>query len=179
MENEQVTENQASLISPYAQPHPRQPAASLPSLIAAIGFSIGVIFAGGSIAYHFLVNIPAKEQAEARLKQQELENEKKRHEESLMRTSVAETKYQECLSTASTNYTSRWNQHCSTLSTEREQQYNRCIQINQGDGQYCVYIKRIPRSECQLPSDVAASYDSSYDQQKRMCLEARNTTLGS
>lgn len=166
-------------ITPHSRPHPHQPAASLPSLIAAIRFSIGVIFAGGSVAYHFLVNIPAREQAEASLKQQELENEKKRHKESSMRTSVAEAKYQECLSSASADYTSRWNKHCSTLSIEREQQYNRCVQINQGNDQYCGYIKKIPRSECQLPSETASNYDSSYDQQKRMCLEVRNTTLGS
>lgn len=83
---------------------------------------------------------------------------------------VADERYDACLSEAYTAYDYRWQSSCSRLRDDDLRRRALCRSNGGSDG-VCASIELRPARDCSLPSEIADSYEASYMEEKRLCME--------
>ncbi len=133
------------------------------------------ILIGLSVAYHYVIYIPEKDQAQkiAMESKSLVETEKLQKKEAADSKAALErrTNYRICLSSAQANYDSRWAASCKTRSQAAEKSLSDCI--SKGfDEAYCrTSYPPFPANDCSLPNSLSDDYDASLQEDKKRCLD--------
>lgn len=140
------------------------------ALVAACGFALGCVLAGGSLAYHLLVYIPERDgelsgtikpqpsaevantdnpeldrranlaAAEAERVRNEQADRQRAHAEEANRQATRRIAYQTCLTNAETAYSRRWDSQCRMLSETNAEGREKCIKDSPSIRDYCITL---------------------------------------
>ena len=147
-----------------------RPKTSRAALVAACGFALGCVLAGGSLAYHLLVYIPERDgelsgmtkpqsraevvntesseldrqaslaAAEAERLRNEQADKQRSQAEEANRQAMRRVTYQTCLTNAETAYTRRWDSQCRLLSETNAEGREKCIRDSPSIRDYCITL---------------------------------------
>jgi phage-related baseplate assembly protein len=145
--------------------------------IAATAILIGL-----SVAYHYVVYIPAKDR-EAKLESETTEQTKAseaREKEQAIEKAAADRRanYRVCLSTAQENYDSRWQSTCKSKSDDAARSRAQCIANGLSEEACMGYYPPTAAKDCQLPSSVSENYDSMLKEDQKRCLDEARADMG-
>ena len=147
--------------------------------ILRLSFAAAALLLGGSVAYHYAIYVPEKDQElKSDAVAKEAADEKRAEQMSEAAAKSAEEKrtaYKVCISDAQVNYESRWNSNCKSLADDAAEQRVNCNSRGY-DVNYCATLyPEISTQHCQLPSSNANAYDEELKDEKARCLaEASN-----
>lgn len=151
--------------------------------ILRISLAAAALLIGGSVAYHYAIYIPEKDQ-EAKLDAaaKEAAEERRVEEQSEAAAKSAEAKrtaYKVCVSSAQMSYDSRWNANCKSIAQEADENRSNCL-ARGFDASYCVTsYPVVPAHDCRLPSSNANAYDQELKDEKARCLAEAGSGLES
>ena len=147
-----------------------RPKASSAVLVAACGFAVGCILAGGSLAYHLLGYIPIRDgelsgtvepqlnaevsntdkpeldqhanlaAAETERLRTEQADRQRAEAEEANRQAMRRAAYQTCLTNAEAAYSRRWDSQCSLLSETNAEGREKCVRDSPSIREYCISI---------------------------------------
>lgn len=147
-----------------------RPKTSRAALVAACGFALGCVLAGGSLAYHLLVYIPERDgelsgttkpqstgevantqnseldrqanlaTAEAERLRNEQADRQRAQAEEANRQAMRRVAYQTCLTNAETAYSRRWDGQCRLLSETNADGREKCIRDSPSIRDYCITL---------------------------------------
>jgi hypothetical protein len=147
--------------------------------ILRLSVAAAAILIGGSVAYHYAIYIPEKDQeAQQNAAAKEAAEERRDEAQNQAAAKSAEEKrtaYKLCVSDAQMNYESRWNSNCKSLADDAAENRSTCNSRGY-DASYCAAMyPPVPAEHCRLPSSNADSYDDQLKDEKARCLaEASN-----
>lgn len=142
--------------------------------ILRIALALGAVLIGGSVAYHYAIYIPDRDQkAQASAAAKEAEAQRKDEENSRLAEKSAlerRTSYRICLSTAQANYDSRWESSCRSAALEAQKERADCVARNYPLSTCESYYPIPPDHDCRLPNKTANDYDEQLRLDKERCL---------
>lgn len=178
---------------PEASGQPAKATAAPP--LASWGFGLGCLLAGGALAYHLLVYIPARDArltptptpaetslqadlaAAEKIRNEQIERQRVQAEEA-HRQDMRRVAYQNCLSNAEAAYSRRWNGQCRLVSERNASSREDCIRRSPGISDYCTSsYPQTPPTGCSLPSATAEEFSRSLELDKTRCLNEMNAGL--
>lgn len=140
--------------------------------VLKLALAVAALLIGASVAYYYAIflpdqaNVQAQRMTEAdRVKR---EAEEKSEARKLDAARNAKTAYDQCLASAQSNYSNRWNNSCRKLN---KADIERKLQCEVNGYQYCDSIKITPASDCSLTTTLMNDYDNGLDEANKLCLE--------
>jgi hypothetical protein len=151
--------------------------------ILRLSFAAAALLIGGSVAYHYAIYIPEKDQeAKAEIAAKEVADERReeqKKEEAAKSDEQRRTDYRICVSNALADYHSRWEASCRSISQAADKDRSNCV--GRGlDQTTCESLNPVvPAENCRLPNALANSYEDDLQNEKQRCLAEANNGLAS
>ena len=147
-----------------------------------LALAAAAVLIGASVAYHYVVYIPARDQAhkmdEDSKSSAETEKLQKKEAANSKAALDRRTNYRICLSSAQINYDSRWADSCKTRSQAAEKNLSDCTSKGFEEAYCRTSYPPFPATDCSLPNSVSDDYDAMLQEDKKRCLdEARSGVL--
>jgi hypothetical protein len=149
--------------------------------ILRLSFAAAALLIGGSVAYHYAIYIPEKDQeakAEAAAK---VADDERREEEQAKQAEKASLEkragYRICVSNAQADYHARWESSCRSISLEADKGRANCLARGLDENTCEQLNPTVPNEGCRLPGALANSYDDDLRDEKQRCLAEVNNGL--
>lgn len=143
-----------------------------------LALAAAAILIGLSVAYHYVIYIPEKDQA---LK---LEADSKSQTEAIQAAANKadadkaalnrRTNYRICVSNALADYRTRWDTTCKRKSDEADKNRAECVANGSLEATCERYYPPVPAANCALPSAQSDDYDASLKNDQKQCLDEAN-----
>jgi hypothetical protein len=152
--------------------------------ILRLSFAAAALLIGGSVAYHYAIYIPEKDEevkAEAAAKVAADERHEEEQAKQTEKTALEKRAgYRICVSNAVADYHARWESSCKAISQEAANNRSNCLARGYYDANTCTSMYPATAAEnCRLPGALANSYDSDLRDEKQRCLAEVNNGLAS
>jgi len=165
-------------VAPAPAPPPQVVAAPAPpgrsavaDTVLKLSIAVAFLIAGVSVGYYFLVYVPAKDARAQAAATAAAANATAQQAASQQVATRRSANYNTCLAAADTAYHADWNSNCSTRSTQREADFNRCVGGFLSESDCRDQNPYIPPTDCQLPTVVADSINGELRDAKDRCLQ--------
>jgi hypothetical protein len=151
--------------------------------ILRISLAAAALLVGGSVAYHYAIYIPEKDQeAQEAAAAQEAADERRQQALADAAQKTAQEKrtaYKVCVSNAFADYHSRWESNCKSNSDDAAASRSNCL-ARGFSADYCAAsFPAISPTDCRLPNAVANEYDEQLKDDKARCLQEASNGLES
>ena len=187
-----------------AVPPPRS--VDLPRMVAACGFALGSLLAGGAVAYHLLIYVPGRDGRDALhdgddpptqradlspatpapdpareaadLERREQVRRQSEAAQEAQRQAARRVAYQGCLERAEQSYFTGWDRQCKVISDRSADGLADCLRNTPEIADYCrrIHAQR-PPSGCTLPAVTANEIEARHEAEKTRCLQEMNAGL--
>jgi hypothetical protein len=151
--------------------------------ILKLSLAAAALAGGLSVAYHYAVYIPARDELVDASKQTQAQQQKTDAAAAFTVEQATSknrrTAYRVCLSAAQFDYSNRWNGSCKTRSEQADRSRSVCVSGGT-DAALCLqYYPALPTADCELPTVVFSSYDADLKASKQKCMdEAKSGLMG-
>lgn len=147
--------------------------------ILRLASAAAVLLVGSSVAYHYIIYIPNKDEATRNqlLAKEDLAmkdaSEKARRDETARKAKETaalfrRTAYQVCVSNAQADYSARWDASCKTHAAASARNRQNCVARGVAEAT-CLEWNPVPPASCELSNALADDYGKDLDDEKDRC----------
>lgn len=148
--------------------------------ILRLAAAAAILLVGVSVAYHYVIYIPAKDEAARNYLVAKEDKAKAETDERARRAELADkakasaaqqrrAAYQVCVSSAQTDYGGRWAASCKRLASQSDQDRQNCVARGTAASTCFDWYPVRSAESCALPTGLAKDYDDGLKDDKERC----------